>query len=230
MYLACCRRIVAALIISFGRNLPRLKIQGLVDARWRNVRALLRYLEHIGLSNGEQCRSHPRGRRSDGIIRRRGQGRCRNRVAPRLGRKRRGIRHLSWAALLALGVGSFVGVAGVAILSVAPAAAASCDDVWVNGAGGAWGVAANWSTAAVPTGSSNVCIGVGTSSATGTFTVTMPSSESVASLTLGATTGSQTQTLDVSGSTTFSFSANSVISPDHSSDSRPTRSMTSSAA
>ena len=92
---------------------------------------------------------------------------------------------------------------GVAISS-SSAHAAGCSDSWTKPASGDWGVAANW-TNGIPTGNDSVCIAV-----PGTYTVTLapwsigtadPNSNgaNVASITVGAASGTGTQTLDVVG-------------------------------
>jgi hypothetical protein len=58
---------------------------------------------------------------------------------------------------------------------------------WASPTGGDWNTAANWSPAQVPTGSDTVFI-----TNNGTFTVTAASGLSVANLTLGGTSGTQT--------------------------------------
>jgi len=62
----------------------------------------------------------------------------------------------------------------------ADAAAQGCDVSWTNPASGFWETATNWSTGAIPTATQNTCIVVN-----GTYTVTLNSNRSVASLTIG---------------------------------------------
>jgi hypothetical protein len=79
-----------------------------------------------------------------------------------------------------------------------------CTDSWAAASSGSWGTASAWSAGRVPTTTDNVCITL-----PGTYTVTIApigsaAGQSVASLTLGATSG--TQTLDVSGESSISTS------------------------
>ena len=60
---------------------------------------------------------------------------------------------------------------------------------WTNAAGGNWGTAANWNPNQVPGASDTALI-----TSSGTYTVTLDSDVTLASLTLGGTSG--TQTLD----------------------------------
>jgi hypothetical protein len=81
--------------------------------------------------------------------------------------------------------------ASVALVGLAspPAHAAGCD-TWTNAAGGSWFTNANWSNNAPPTSEEDACI-----AAEGTYTVTMTQTSgtvTVHSLTLGATSGTQT--------------------------------------
>ncbi len=103
------------------------------------------------------------------------------------------IHHRSSLALAAaLSVIAFA-LIGAVLLSAPVAFAASCSDSWLNPASGSWTTATNWSTGVVPTSSDDVCIQVA-----GTYTVTLPASASVDSLTLGDSSGTGTQTLLVS--------------------------------
>ncbi len=96
--------------------------------------------------------------------------------------------------ILRLSPARFAAILGAVIsavlLSAPGALAASCSDSWLNPASGSWTTATNWSTGVVPTSSDDVCIQVA-----GTYTVTLPASASVHSLTLGNTSGTGTQTL-----------------------------------
>ena len=65
---------------------------------------------------------------------------------------------------------------------------------WINASGGPWNTASNWSTGAVPVSTSEVFITLD-----GTYTITLDVDATVASLTLGGTTGPQT--LSASGRT-----------------------------
>jgi uncharacterized repeat protein (TIGR01451 family) len=58
---------------------------------------------------------------------------------------------------------------------------------WINSSGGNWSTAANWSGGSVPISTDTVAI-----DATGTYTVTLDTHATVAGLTLGAASGSQT--------------------------------------
>jgi hypothetical protein len=79
--------------------------------------------------------------------------------------------------------------------STNPAKAASY--TWTNTAGGNWNVAANWSPNGVPGGTDSAAI-----TTTGSYTVTMSDTESVGTLTLGASSGDATaQTLNLSSGT-----------------------------
>jgi hypothetical protein len=106
-----------------------------------------------------------------------------------------GRRRLIWSVALTL-VAALVGVAAV----IAPplAHASGCDDSWTGTAGdGNWATGGNWSEGHAPTPSENACITLA-----GTYTVTLgvaggADSTTVASLTLGGSTG--TQTLDLHG-------------------------------
>lgn len=110
---------------------------------------------------------------------------------------------------------------GALAVSVTSAQAAGCD-TWYGPSGssstattGAWSVATNWSTGAIPLTADDVCITV-----PGTYTVTLApfmisepgyptyAGDSVNSLTLGAASG--TQTLDVDGQASISGSNETV--------------------
>jgi hypothetical protein len=84
---------------------------------------------------------------------------------------------------------------GLILTATPPAGAASY--TWINNAGGNWNVAANWSPNGVPGGSDSAAI-----TTTGSYTVAVDDSESIGTLTLGASTADTTvQTLNVSGGT-----------------------------
>lgn len=86
------------------------------------------------------------------------------------------------------------------------ARAAVCTETWAGPSGttsaptsGEWSVAGNWSPATVPSDNDSVCI-----TGSGSYTVTLApysakTGDNVTSLTLGASAGNGTQTLDVSG-------------------------------
>jgi hypothetical protein len=103
-----------------------------------------------------------------------------------------------------------IALVGAGVACAPAALAASCTDSWVSPIGGSWTTAGNWSSNAVPTASDDVCIEV-----SGTYTVTLPASASVHSLTLGSASGTGTQTLDVTSATgqspTLSLAADSAI-------------------
>jgi hypothetical protein len=89
----------------------------------------------------------------------------------------------------------------LATFATTAAAAQACDETWTGVAGdGSWNTAGNWSPAAVPISGQAVCI-----TKAGTYTVTLPAGGTdfagadIASLTLGASSGTGTQTLDVVG-------------------------------
>src|ERR1017187_8605147 len=84
----------------------------------------------------------------------------------------------------------FIVLALLAIASVTHATTIN----WTNTAGGNWSVAANWSPNQVPGSSDNAVI-----TTTGSYTVTLNTSPTVGSLTLGGVSG--TQTLTTAGST-----------------------------
>jgi hypothetical protein len=87
-----------------------------------------------------------------------------------------------------------VGVVVAAVLALAlwaPTAAhasGGCTDTFTNAAGGSWSTGANWSKGKAPTSEEEACI-----TENGTYTVTLSaSSASVASLTVGGSSGTQT--------------------------------------
>jgi hypothetical protein len=81
----------------------------------------------------------------------------------------------------------------LATFATTAAAAQACDETWNNTNGGSWNTAADWTPNAVPSSNQSVCITL-----PGNYTVTLPASgANIASLTLGASSG--TQTLDVQG-------------------------------
>jgi fibronectin-binding autotransporter adhesin len=82
----------------------------------------------------------------------------------------------------------------LATLATTAAAAQACDETWNNASGGSWTTPTNWTPNGVPAGGQAVCITL-----PGTYTVTLSASggANIASLTLGASSG--TQTLDVQG-------------------------------
>ncbi|NUQ48097.1 MAG: thrombospondin type 3 repeat-containing protein, partial [Phycisphaerae bacterium] len=89
----------------------------------------------------------------------------------------------------------------------------ACDDdvYWINPSGGNWSTPGNWSGGAVPGAADNVFI-----SLDGTYTVTMDVNPGIASLTLGAATGTQTltmagRTLTLNGPTATTVNANGVV-------------------
>jgi hypothetical protein len=89
----------------------------------------------------------------------------------------------------------------LATFATTAAAAQACTETWTGNAGdGSWNTANNWSPAQVPQTTDSVCI-----TAAGTYTVTLPAGGAdfagadIASLTLGASSGTGTQTLDVVG-------------------------------
>ncbi|HEV7719640.1 MAG TPA: DUF4214 domain-containing protein [Iamia sp.] len=86
---------------------------------------------------------------------------------------------------------------GVAATTAAPSGAAlpACTKTWTNTAGGSWDLGTNWSGSTIPLPTDHVCI-----TTAGTYTVTLPDGGlevTVASLTLGASSGATTQTLVV---------------------------------
>jgi len=92
------------------------------------------------------------------------------------------------------------------VFSPGAALAATCTDSWAKPVSGLWTTAEDWSTGKVPSSSDNVCI-----TTPGTYTVTVNGAE-VNSLTLGATSGAETQTLYLSGEDPeLRLAANSTI-------------------
>ena len=83
------------------------------------------------------------------------------------------------------------------------AAAARCDDSWVNSAGGAWGTGSNWSTGSPPTSSQRACITKSLSAP-----VVVDGSAAIGGLTLGGRSGHAE--LDFH-SGTFTIGGNSTI-------------------
>lgn len=82
----------------------------------------------------------------------------------------------------AVAVAAAIGILGLAAES---ASAAGCGDSWTNAAGGAWSTGSNWSTKAPPTSTQSACIKIALSGP-----VTFSGTASVASLTLGGSSGS----------------------------------------
>jgi hypothetical protein len=86
-------------------------------------------------------------------------------------------------------------LASLMLTATTPAKAASY--TWTNTAGGNWNAAANWSPNGVPGGTDSAAI-----TTTGSYTVTMSDTESVGTLTLGASSGDGTvQTLNLPSGT-----------------------------
>jgi hypothetical protein len=113
------------------------------------------------------------------------------------------------AGSLQISIARCAGIAVAAALALAlwaPSAAhaSGCTDTFTNTAGGSWSTAANWSKKAPPTSEEEACI-----TENGTYTVTLSAtSASVASLTVGG--GSGTQTLAVESSCAGSASLGST--------------------
>ena len=88
-------------------------------------------------------------------------------------------------------------IAAIIVLSIwAPSAAhaSGCTDTFTNTAGGSWSTSANWSKKAPPTSEEEACI-----TENGTYTVTLSAaSASVKSLTIGASSGTQTLAVESS--------------------------------
>lgn len=86
----------------------------------------------------------------------------------------------------------------LAVFATTATAAQACDETWNNASGGSWNTATNWTPNGVPAPGQAVCITL-----PGIYTVTLPANgpyvtgANIASLTLGASSG--TQTLDVQG-------------------------------
>jgi hypothetical protein len=112
-------------------------------------------------------------------------------------------RSLGQLAARLLPVVSAVLLAGV--LAGGPGAltgqAATCTDSWTNASGGDWFTGGKWSNG-VPTSSDDACITLD-----GTYTVTMSSSTSPHSVTIGATSGTQTLSLAATSSANSSLQA-----------------------
>jgi hypothetical protein len=103
----------------------------------------------------------------------------------------------------------------LATFATTAAAAQACDETWNNASGGSWNTPTNWTPNGVPATGQAVCITL-----PGVYTVTLAANANVASLTLGASSG--TQTLDIEGqdynyqgeiynSTTLTLNAASTI-------------------
>ena len=121
---------------------------------------------------------------------------------------RRLVRSARPSRLVAV-VSACVCAAGVLAAFVpASALAASCTDSWASPVSGEWKTASNWSTGKVPGSIDEVCITV-----PGTYTVTLASAVvEIKSLTLGATSGAETQTLLLGGVDPYlGLAANSKI-------------------
>ena len=85
----------------------------------------------------------------------------------------------------------------------------AADVVWTNSSGGNWSSAANWSSGTVPGPSDNALI-----TSVGNYTVTLDVDASVASLTLGGATGTQSFSIPshtLTLQSTSSIGANGVI-------------------
>src|SRR5262245_48828760 len=89
------------------------------------------------------------------------------------------------------------------LLAMACGNASAADRFWANAAGGNWNTPGNWDTG-VPGPGDNAFITL-----SGTYTVTLDVSPSINSLTLGASTG--TQTLSAGGSRTLTLAAASTV-------------------
>jgi fibronectin-binding autotransporter adhesin len=81
-------------------------------------------------------------------------------------------------------------LASLVLTLLAPCVARAAPVSWVNSAGGSWSQGSNWSTGMLPGQTDDVVITL-----TGNYTVTLDVDATVASLTLGAT--SKTQTLSL---------------------------------
>jgi hypothetical protein len=104
--------------------------------------------------------------------------------------------------------GIVVGAGLVAATAVSSAASPSCTTSWANKQGGDWATASNW-THGAPNSATDACITL-----PGTYTVTVQSFDnSVRSLTLGGTDGSQTLAIegDCSSSAFLQLSGDSFI-------------------
>src|SRR5678809_756059 len=101
---------------------------------------------------------------------------------------------------------AFTLVAGLCLAS----AAFGADVLWINSLGGNWSTAANWNTGTVPGPSDNVLL-----SNSGTYTVTLDVDATVASLTVGGTSGAQTLSASsrtITINTSSAISANGILS------------------
>ena len=100
---------------------------------------------------------------------------------------------------------AFTLVAGLCLAS----AAFGADVLWINSVGGNWSTAANWNTGTVPGPSDNVLL-----SNSGTYTVTLDVDATVASLTVGGTSGAQTLSASsrtITINTSSAISANGIL-------------------
>src|SRR5580692_7081815 len=103
------------------------------------------------------------------------------------------------AGSLQVSIARCIGIALVAVLALvlwAPSAAhaSGCSDTFTNTAGGSWSTGSNWSKKAPPTSEEEACI-----TENGTYTVTLSAtSVSVASLTIGGSSGTQTLAVESS--------------------------------
>ena len=96
----------------------------------------------------------------------------------------------AWGSPLALAAVALLAAIGL-LATPGKALAAGCTDSWIKAISGEWSDAEDWSAGHVPTSSDEVCI-----LPEGEYTVTIASSESVRSLTLG-TTGTTGPVLEV---------------------------------
>jgi hypothetical protein len=102
------------------------------------------------------------------------------------------LRTMNRERAIGLAVAAAIALSLLALATLAPtsAHASECGNSWTNTAGGSWFTAGNWSKGTVPTAEEDVCI-----TAEGTYTVTMTQTSAtvtVASLTIGGTSGTQT--------------------------------------
>ncbi len=100
---------------------------------------------------------------------------------------------------LVLGVGLFGAPAGALHPKAIVEGGASCSDSWKTAVSGLWTTAADWSTGAVPTSTSNVCIKVA-----GNYKVTIDGSASANKVIVGGS--ADKQTLSINGSPSFNSS------------------------
>ncbi len=103
-------------------------------------------------------------------------------------------------------------IIGLSVLVPTSAHASGCTDSWTNAAGGEWSTGSNWSKGAPPSAEDEACI-----TAAGTYTVTMTQtnttgSVSVQSLTVGASSGTQTLTVGSSCSLNATLATTGGIS------------------